>query len=163
MVFLAEAVLLCLLFTAVVVPSVIKDPLAWVSDYPPAIEQRAKELGLIPAQKKRFSASVLARKAAAGLLMVLVLTVALIHLNGAESFWQGFVLSYGLFAVVVWYDALVLDCLWFCHSKKAVIPGTEDMTESYHDYWFHIKMSLIGMLLGLPVSLATGLAVWAFA
>lgn len=43
-----------------------------------------------------------------------------------------------------------MDCLWFCHSKKVVIPGTEGMKE-YKDYLFHIKGSLKGMLLGLPV------------
>src|SRR5699024_12343622 len=48
-----------------------------------------------------------------------------------------------------------LDCIWFCHSKKVRIPGTEDM-EEYKDYRFHIRQSCIGMLLGLPACLAVG-------
>ena len=57
------------------------------------------------------------------------------------------------------FDALVLDCIWFCHDKHFVIPGTEDMTAAYHDYWFHIKGSLIGMALGIPSALVAGLIV----
>ena len=57
---------------------------------------------------------------------------------------------------VNWFDALVLDCLWFCHDKHFVIPGTEDMTDAYHDYWLHIKGALIGMLLGIPAALVAG-------
>ena len=43
------------------------------------------------------------------------------------------------------YDAFVLDCVWFCHSKRCVIPGTEDLVDAYHDYMFHIKESAVGM------------------
>ena len=159
MVFFMEAVVLCLLFTALVVPSLIKDPLAWVSDYPPAIRERARELGLIPKAQGGLSAAVMMRKAVVSLVGAAVFALALVVFNGAETFREGFLLSYGLWLVMDWYDALVLDCLWFCHSKKAVIPGTEDLTAAYHDYGFHIKMSGIGMLLGLPVCLVAGLLV----
>ena len=43
-----------------------------------------------------------------------------------------------IWLIIDWYDALVLDSIWFCHSKKVRIPGTEDM-EEYKDYCFHIK------------------------
>ena len=55
----------------------------------------------------------------------------------------------------VGYDALVLDCLWFCHCKAVRIPGTEEMAE-YRDYRFHLRQSCIGMLLGLPICAAVG-------
>ncbi len=35
--------------------------------------------------------------------------------------------AYALWNVVNWFDAIVLDCLWFCHDKHFVIKGTEDM------------------------------------
>lgn len=41
-----------------------------------------------------------------------------------------------------WFDVLVLDCLWFCH-----------------DYWFHIKGSLNGMLLAAPAAVIAGVVV----
>lgn len=36
--------------------------------------------------------------------------------------------------------------MWFCHSKRARIPGTEDMDEEHRDYRFHIRQSCKGML-----------------
>ena len=78
------------------------------------------------------------------------------YINGCTMFWSGCLTAYALWCVVNWFDAFVLDCIWFCHDKHFVIPGTEDMTAAYHDYWFHIKGALIGMLLGIPAALAAG-------
>ena len=57
-------------------------------------------------------------------------------------------ISYGLWLIVDWYDAIVIDILWLCHSKTYILPGTEDMTEAYHDYGYHVKASCVGMLIG---------------
>ena len=43
--------------------------------------------------------------------------------------------------------------------QENIIPGTEDMTDAYHDYLFHIKGAPIGMLLGIPAALVAGLIV----
>ena len=72
---------------------------------------------------------------------------------------QGFLWSYLMWTIVNWYDALIIDCLWFCHDKRWVIEGTEDMVDEYHNYMFHIKGSLIGQLIGLAVCLLIGLVV----
>ena len=52
-------------------------------------------------------------------------------------------------------DAIIIDCIWFCHSKRMRIPGTEDMKE-YKDYLFHIGQSGIGTLIGLPACAVIG-------
>ena len=57
------------------------------------------------------------------------------------------------------YDAIVIGILWLCHSKMYILPGTEDMTEAYHDYGYHVRASCVGMLIGLPVCLLIGLVV----
>ena len=62
-------------------------------------------------------------------------------------------------AIIRRCDELGLDCIWFCHDKHFVIPGTEDMTDAYHDYWFHVKGALIGMALGIPAALTAGIVV----
>ena len=139
--------------------SLLKNPMNWISDYPPAIQKRAMELGLVPKDKKRITPAEITRKVVGSLLGVVLLSLLLTYVNGADTFWQGFFWSYGLYAVVCWYDAFVVDILWFCHSKRVVLPGTEDMVESYHDYGFHIRMSLLGMALGLPICLLVGLGV----
>lgn len=155
--FAMEAVTACVLFTAIVVPSVLRNPLAWIGDYPPAIGKRVRELGLIPQQEPPSLRSLIVTKLGRLIFCTLLLTAVAVGINGAETFWQGFGIAYGLWAVVAWYDALVLDCLWFCHCKRIRIPGTEDLVEAYHDYGFHIRMSGLGMVLGLPVALIVGL------
>jgi len=65
----------------------------------------------------------------------------------------------GISRICLLYDAVVLDILWFCHAKVWILPGTEDMTEAYHDYGYHVKASCVGMLIGLPVCLLIGLVV----
>ena len=155
MLILLEGAVLCLVFTALIVPFTLKNPTASIGDYPPAIRKRCAELGIFPARSRRFTKKDLLRKGTAALIFALIAAVVLRQLNGAESFWEGFRDSYLIWLIVDWYDALVLDCLWLCHCKAVRIPGTEEMAE-YRDYRFHLRQSCIGMLLGLPVCAAVG-------
>ncbi len=66
-----------------------------------------------------------------------------------KKFFQDFGITYIIWTIVDWYDAIVIDWIWFCLDPRFVIPGTEDMTKTYHDYWFHTKASLRNMLIGL--------------
>lgn len=155
---LIESIIGIVLFTVIIVSLTLKDPLTSVGDYPPAIRKKCIELGLIEDRKTRFTKSDYIRKGIAVILFAIVFAFVLSKFNGADTFLKGFGISYLIWFIIDWYDALVLDCIWFCHSKKVRIPGTEDMKE-YKDYLFHIKQSFIGMLLGLPVCLLTGLFV----
>ena len=156
MMFLIESIVLCVFFTLTVPLYGLRDPLAMIDSYPPSIVARAEELGLVPRGRKRRAPKVIAAKLAFCLIVAVVLAVMLRIFNGAVTFLSGFVTSFLLWLVVDWYDALVIDCLWFCHSKRCIIPGTEDMTAAYHDYGFHIQQSCIGIFIGLPVCLLTG-------
>ena len=153
-----ESLIGIVLFTAVIVSLTLKNPLTSVGDYPPAIQKKCIELGLIEDRKKRFTKADYIRKGAALIVFAVLFAVVLRKFNGADTFLKGFGISYLIWLIIDWYDALALDCIWFCHSKKARIPGTEDMVE-YRDYLFHIRQSCIGMLLGLPACLLTGLFV----
>lgn len=156
-----ESLIGIVLFTAVIVSSTLKDPLTSVGDYPPAIQKKCIELGLIKDRKKRFTKADYIRKGAALIVFAVFLAFVVHKFNGAGTFLEGFGISYLIWLIIDWYDALILDCIWFCHSKKVRIPGTEDM-EEYRDYLFHIKGSCIGMLLGLPACLSVGLLVMMF-
>ena len=155
MVVLIECVVLCVLFTLAVGTVNLKDPLAGVHNWPPAIQRRAQELGLIQAEQMAGAKKVCAKKLAAALATSAVLAAVVYSVNGARSFAAGLGYSYLIWTVVNWYDAFVIDCLWVCHDRRVRIPGTEDMKE-YQDYWFHIKGSLAGQVLGLPVALLAG-------
>lgn len=156
MIFLIESIALCFIFTLTVPLYGLRNPLAMIDSYPPAIVARAEELGLVTRERKRRAPKVIAAKLAFCLIAAILLAVTLRIFNGADTFLSGFVTSFLLWLVVDWYDALIIDCLWFCHSKRCIILGTEDMTEAYHDYGFHIRESAKGMLIGLPVCLLVG-------
>lgn len=161
MLLLIESLIGISLFTLIVVPMDIKDPLAVIGDYPPAIRKRCEELGLIEKREKQLSKWELIRKGVAIIALVVVavyVMIIMIKVNHATTFLQGFGYTYIIWLAITWYDALILDCGWFCHSKRMRIPGTEDMKE-YHDYLFHIKASTIGTLIGIPACAIVGLAV----
>ena len=158
MVILIEGLIAVTLFTIIAIPTTIRHPLTALSDYPPAIVKRCVELGIYPERERRFSTMDLIRKATAVIVFIIVFAFIIKKFNKAETFLEGFRISYILWLIIAWYDALIVDCLFFCHSKKVRIPGTEDMKE-YQDYGFHIKQSLIGSIIGLPACALVGLAV----
>lgn len=157
MIILIESIVLCILFTIPIV-MISKNPLIGIHDYPPAIIQRVREMGLIDDTHLPRSKKTVMKKVVAALFIAFLCALIVYYVNGARSFLEGFGYTYLLWLIVDWYDAFVIDILWFCHDKRFVIPGTEGMKE-YKDYWFHIKGSLIGMTYGLPVALLVGVIV----
>lgn len=162
MLLLIESLIGIALFTLIIIPIDIKDPLAVIGDYPPAIRKRCEQLGLIEKREKQLSKKDLIKKGVAVILLVFIAAIVMIKVNHATTFLQGFGWTYIIWLAITWFDALVIDCGWFCHSKRMRIPGTEDMKE-YHDYLFHIKASCIGTLIGLPACATVGVIVMLFA
>jgi len=94
--FLIEIIVLCVVFSILAVAPVIKNPLLKIYDYPPKIIQRTKELGLITDQQTFRSKRVIEKKGVVALLIAVVLALLLVFINKAATFWEGFLLSYGL-------------------------------------------------------------------
>lgn len=123
-------------------------------NYPPEIQKRAMERGITTQQEMDANAK---KNKIPGLIMMAVLSLALIcGVNKETSFFAGFWQSYVFFNTFSLFDAFVIDTIWFCHGSWWVIPGTEDMTDAYHDYAFHWKWFFLGLLLSLPLALLTG-------
>ena len=114
-----ESLIGILLFTVLIVSLTLKNPLTSVGDYPPAIREKCMELGLIEKREQRFTREDILRKGIALLAFVFIFAVILKQFNGADTFWKGFRDSYLIWLIIDWYDALILDCIWFCHSKKS--------------------------------------------
>lgn len=161
MVIFVESVIGCLLFSIIAGGMTYLKPLSMISDYPPEIQNRVRELGLISDEQKRYSKSDIIRKLIAIIVFGIILAFIVYKFNEVDTFIKGFGYSYLLWNIVNWWDAIFIDCVWFCHSKRVIIPGTEDMKE-YKDYLFHIKGSLKGMLFGIPVCLLVGVFVLIF-
>ena len=155
MTFLIEAILACALFTLFVF-LMSRDPVKIIFNYPPAIIKRCDQLGLVNSSNKPGGMAFYVKKVTAMIVFGVLLGILVHFANGCTTFWCGALTAYALWCVVNWFDALVLDCIWFCHDKHFIIPGTEDMVAAYHDYRFHLKGALIGMLLGIPAALAAG-------
>ena len=109
---------------------------------------------------KPVSRKAALRKKLPALIVFSVILAAIVwFVNGCRTFLSAFGTCMLIWTVVDWYDALVLDCLWFCHSKRVRVAGTEDMDQAYGSYAFHLKSSLVGMVLGLLVAVPVGVLV----
>ena len=157
-IFVIESLILIVLFTIAIVGQ-CKDPLNVIYDMPKPIVDRCLELGLISERQTFSSKETKIKKLTAALAICAALAVLLVYVNHAQTFKDGFLISYGLWLVIDWYDFFVLDWLWICHDRRFIVPGTEDLIDSYRDYKFHFMGSVKGMIIGLPVCLIVGLIV----
>ncbi len=157
MVILIEAIALCALFTLMVY-IMSRKPIKTLYNYPPKIQERVKSLDeykdQIPTKKNKVFAKCLA-----AIVIILIISLVLRYVNGYTTFIEGFGYGFLLWTIVNIYDAVVMDIIWFCHDPYFVFKGTEDMVDEYHNYWFHIKGSLIGELIALGVCFVVGLVI----
>ena len=157
MILVIESIVLCVLFT-IMVYIMSRDPIKTLYNYPPKIQERVKSLDeykdKIPTQKNKIFA-----KSLASILIIIIISLILRYVNGYTTFIEGFGYGFLLWTIVNIYDAIVMDIIWFCHDPYFVFKGTEDMVDEYHNYWFHIKGSLIGEILALVICAIVGLVI----
>lgn len=156
-IFLIESVVMVVVFTAAIFIPLCKNPVWWIHDYPKDIQEKYfEEHERIPAAP--ISKPAIIKKSFAIMLVVAVM-VLLVWLCGARTFVSGFVISYGMWFIIDWYDCFFLDWVLFANVKKIRLPGTEHMNKEYHQKKYHFVHSIIGMGLGLIPSLLTGLII----
>lgn len=157
MILIIESIALCILFT-IMVYIMSRNPIKTLYNYPPKIQERVKTLDeykdKIPTQKNKVFA-----KSVASILIIAIISLILRYVNGYRTFIEGFGYGFLLWTIVNIYDAVVIDIIWFCHDPYFVFKGTEDMVDEYHNYWFHIKGSLIGEVLALVICAIVGLVI----
>lgn len=157
MIIFIEIIVLCLFFTLGVCV-MAKDPIKTLYNYPPKIQERVKSLdmykGKIPTTKNMILTKLLA-----SFIILIVVSLILKYINNCDTFLESFVTVFFIWTNVNLYDCIVMDIIWFCHDKRFVFKGTEDMKDEYHNYWFHIKGSLIGEVIGTLVCLIASLIV----
>ena len=144
-----EGFILCLLFT-IGVYFMSRDPIKSLYNYPPKIQERVKSLDeykdKIPTNENKIVAKLFA-----SIIFLLILCFILRYINGYTTFCESFLYGFILWSIVNLYDLIVLDIIWFCHDKKFIFKGTEDMSSEYHNYLFHIKGFFIGEVLALII------------
>ena len=157
MILILESIILCVLFT-IMVYIMSREPIKTLYNYPPKIQERVKTLDeykdKIPTQKNKIFA-----KSLASIFIIIIISLILRYINGYTTFIEGFCYGFLLWTIVNIYDAIVMDIIWFCHDSYFVFKGTEDMVDEYHNYWFHIKGSLIGEVIALVICAIVGLII----
>ena len=150
-----EAVVYSLLYTAFMLILFKSQGATYqLYNYPPAIKDRAIAKGIIT--QEELDAHAKKNKVIGIIVMAVLCVIITCGVNGQHDFLNGFLQSYIFLNAFSFFDALVIDTIWFCHGKWWVIPGTEDMTDAYHDYAFHWKWFFLGLLTILPLAAIIG-------
>jgi hypothetical protein len=155
MIVIIEGIVLCGLFTLLIIPPLYKNPVGQITSYPPEIRKRVEEL---PEYKKDIKTKEKRQimKKICGLFLFVIVFTLISYFSGARSFTSALVHTFILFFVVNVYDLLILDLLLFCNSKKVIIKGTEDMIKAYKSPRHHIRGALLGTFFGALVAVMSG-------
>jgi hypothetical protein len=139
---LVYGMILNVLISIIVYGSIYVNPLLWISDYPPDIQEAVGPVDVPIGQKLVVG-------------MLFLCTVVGVPLysnaerrrqnNGKLSFPATFIHSALIFFYFAVWDLVVLDWLIFVTIQPdfIVIPGTEGLA-GYRDYWFHFRVSFLG-------------------
>ena len=150
-VILIEALVFAGLFTVILFAYLRGDrkySAASIHNYPPDIqEEYFKTHARIDVSYR--SKNVVLTKSLGVLIFTGILFVCA-RIAGADTFWKGFGLAFGLMVWIGLYDTCFLDWVLFANLPMFRLEGTEHMDKAYHQKWFHAK----GMLFpGLIVAL----------
>ncbi len=153
-VYILECIIMCIVFGAVVMSSIIKNPVSMISDYPPEIQDRYYQTQGKVFEKEKITISTMIRKII-GLIIFAAVFAWMVHIAGGDTFLKALFMTYGYMFVIFAFDTFFLDWVLFANIKKVRLPGTEDMDKEYHQKWFHVK-ACFPMI---PVFLIGGLAI----
>jgi uncharacterized membrane protein (DUF485 family) len=136
-------------------PPLYKNPVSQIISYPKAIRKRVESLPEYKNTIKTIERKHIAKKIIA-LIVFAILFFVINYFSGTKTFSQTSINTFIMFSVVNVYDLIVLDIILFCHSKKVIIKGTEDMTKEYKNPKHHITAFVKGIFLGFITSIMSG-------
>ena len=91
------------------------------------------------------------------LLVLTALLFACAYIAGAKTFYDGFVVSFGLMLWIGVFDTVFINFILFAKIDFFRLEGTKHMDKEYHQKWFYIKRMLFpGILYALISSSAVG-------
>lgn len=159
-VILIEIALLLLGFGVLVFGMLLINPLSFISDYPPEIQEEYYRSQHLEKTKQKLSIIMLVKKLVA-VVVFLFLFAFMVHLAGAKTFWQG-VWHCALYILSVFvFDTFFLDWVLFPNIKRVRLPGTEHMDKEYHQKWFHVKVCIPVLPFAVIATfLSSAIALW---
>lgn len=160
LVFIIAAIIICLLFTVIIIAGTKKNPISGLHNLPLDIQERAHSLTEYEGKlEKILSARERIVKKLPAVIVLLILFEGIVYLAGARSFGQGFGYTFGLWAVIKIYVTIILNCGWYAHTPAAWIHGTEDMKSSYQNYKFYLSSIPRSLLAGAIVGVINGIVI----
>lgn len=159
-VILIEIIIMLIGFGTIVMGMLLINPLTFISDYPPEIQQEYYRSQHRESSKEKLTKLMLVKKLLA-VIGFLFLFAWLLHLADVQTYWQGVGLCYVYLLCIFAWDTFFLDWVLFANIKRIRLPGTEHMEEAYHQKWFHVKVCLpvvpFAILMGF---VSSGLMLW---
>jgi len=137
-VLIIEALVFAALFTAAVFAMARnKESTAYIHNCPPDIQEEYFKTH--PRQDVTYRSNKVIFTKGLGVLLFAAILVLCAYFAGAKTFWQGFLVAFGLMAWIGVYDTFFLDWVLFANMQYFRLPGTEHMDQAYHQKWFHLK------------------------
>lgn len=155
MLLVIECITVCILFTILILPAQYRNPLSQFSSYPTAIKKRVYELPEYKDFISKIEIKNWMRKFIGAIFISIILSFVAFF-SGKITFISAYTHVFILFLTINLYDLIVFDLIIFCHSKKLMIPGTEDMVKEYKNPWHHIKGAAKGIIIGAIIALISG-------
>lgn len=160
MILAIEILVLCALFSVLVILGTRKNPLGGLHNLPKAIQERVSELPEYKDKNVRVvSAKQRIPKKLPALVILAFIFCAMIYGAGARTFLQGFSYTLIVWIVIKLYVTLALNCGWYAHTPSVWIKGTEDMKSEYRNYKFYLSSIPRSIAAGAVVSALVGLAI----
>lgn len=131
-----------------------RGPVGGIFFYPKVMQERVKELGLITEEeyrrRKKFAYILLI----AGDILIPLIMIVFVNKAGTyfECVWQYYILFLGM----EFYDWLAVDTIWVAKSSWWIIPGTEDLLDTWHSTKIKaFKMPKL-VILSIPIAMIVG-------
>ena len=138
-VIIIELIILFLLFGFIAIGMLFINPLSFISDYPPEIQEQYYKSQHKEATKETLTVIMKIKKIIAIIVFTFIFAWML-HIAGAKNFIEGVLLSYIIIFLLFAWDTFFLDWVLFANIKRIRLPGTEHMDKEYHQKWFHVKV-----------------------
>lgn len=156
-----QSIVACVIFSALVLPVVFKNPISMLASYPPAIRKRVESLPQYQDKVTKIEKKHIVKKIIAGIICTFIFAI-IAYFSGTRTFQSAFFHVFMLFFAVNMFDVFVIDLMICCHSKRVIIEGTEDMVDEYRKPWHHLVGGVYGIIIGLIVALFSGFYIHLF-
>jgi hypothetical protein len=140
-IFIIECLIMVVAFGVLVTGMLLINPVGFISDYPPEIQEEYYRSQQKVEVKKKLTAIMIVKKVIA-LIALAFIFAWMAHMAGAETFVQGLLAIYGYIIVLAVFDTCILDWVLLPNIKRVRLPGTEHMDRQYHQKLFHVKVML---------------------